>query len=837
MKLRFLFIAIASVILFAACEKEYPSSLANIQLDKTYLSIPAAGGSASLKVTATEPWTLSKDIKVGDNKEYTPAWLTASPVSGEAGETTITFTAEAIDGGREQEFHIECGKEIQYFIVRQGVLTPTEATCAEVMQAPDGKSFRVTATIVSWASNAEKYGNMWINDGTGEIQIYGMADKDGKLQNYPIASWGLDIGDIITVDGPKSTYGTTIELVDVTVVKVVKSLLKLDKNAFDLPKEGGEITVKAAYKGNGVFVTPQSEWISLESMDYVEGTPSKLEPNPADTAVVKFLVAPNTDVKPRTGSFSVNSSATDSNGKVISTTMDVTVKQGANAPDLSSIADGVKAGYAHVKGRVMAICNRGYILADETGAFLAYYGSAFKADNYAIGDEIELVDQFTHYNFGLQMSCDGKPEGFALEEKVSAGNGTVTYPTPKNLDKDALIAYVESIKGKTSSVENCIPVEYVQISGVPKKNGNYTNIYIDNYADADISAYQLPASFDLASMLDKNVTIRGYTQSISGGKHLNIVFTELVEGEPLPPAPEETPALFLNEFDTLNKFMEIYNASDKEVDIAGWKFVKDDGKEDKDIYEIPSSLAASKVPAKGYAVFTCKTGDVTKGPLFGLSGNKGFKIELKKGDTVVDMVDNLTSITVIPDGKSWGRETDGAATFVIFDTPTIGSANGVVAPEQASYKKVANVTSGKKYLIVAKNVNGKMLAATPIPADKTYGRLNGTEVTVSDDTISGADESLEFTFTAVEGGYNIAMSDGRLLGGDATHNGTFQIGDDYDHLFTVTPREDGTVTIAYPSQGRTFYHGGSNGSTIYTNFSLATEVPSDGVYPWLFERQ
>ncbi len=688
MKLRFLFIAIASVILFAACEKEYPSSLANIQLDKTYLSIPAAGGSATLKVTATEPWTLSKDIKVGDNKEYTPAWLTASAVSGQAGETTITFTAEAIDGGREQEFHIECGNVIQYFIVRQGILTPTEATIAEALAAPDGKTFKLTGAIVEWYSNAEQYGNYYIEDETGRILIYGTADKDGKFKNYPVASWGLELGDVVTIEGPRGSHNGSPQMVEVTITNLVKSLVKLvGDGEYSFDKDGGEFQVKAAYKGNGVYVNPETDWLVLSSMDYVNGVPSKLEPSPADTAVISFKVLPNESVVPRSGAVSISSSMVNDDGDVASSSLSISVKQGANAPSLMTIAEGKAAGYAHVKGRIMAICGRGYILADETGAFLAYYGPTFKAENYALGDEIELIDEFAAYNYGLQMSCDGK-DGFVLEQKLSEGSGTVAYPTPKVIDKDALAAYVASIKGKDGKkVEDTIPVEYVQVVGTPKKSGNYINIFLDGYTDADLSAYQLPASFDLNSMLDKKVTIRGYTQSVSGGKHLNIVFTELIEGA------EDAP--------------------------------------------------------------------------------------------------------------------------------------------QAPYKKVSSVTGGKKYLIVAANVNGKMYAAKPLQSSYTYGRLNGAEIVVSGNEIAELAEEYEFTFTAVEGGFNIIMSDGRALGCDATHDNTFQIGDEHDHVFTVVAREDGTVAIGNPKYGRTLYHGGGT----YTNFSMSSKVPDDGVYPWLFERQ
>ena len=361
MKLKNLFIALASfVFVFAACEKEGATSLESIQLDKTYLSIPATGGDAVLNIKASQPWTLAKDILLDKaNKVYgeLPAWLTASAISGGAGESKITFHADAIDGGREQELHILVGtgesQVTQYVIVRQGSLAAVEATCAEVIAGADGKTFTVTGTVTNIENTL--YGNWWLDDGTGLVYIYGTLDKDGKEKNFE--SLGIENGDVITVQGPKTTYGEKIELVNVTVLDLVKALLKLDKDAFEVSKEGEVITVKAAYKGNGTFVNPKADWISLESMDYVKGTPSKIEPNPADTAVVKLRVAPNESVKPRTGVVTISSENADG-----STAMDVTVKQGANAPDISSIADGVKAGI--VCGRKEILKRRQHPLAE-----------------------------------------------------------------------------------------------------------------------------------------------------------------------------------------------------------------------------------------------------------------------------------------------------------------------------------------------------------------------------------------------------------------------------------------------------------------------------------------
>ena len=76
------------------------------------------------------------------------------------------------------------------------------------------------------------------------------------------------------------------------------------------------------------------------------------------------------------------------------------------------------------------------------------------------------------------------------------------------------------------------------------------------------------------------------------------------------------------------------------------------------------------------------------------------------------------------------------------------------------------------------------------------------------------------------------MSDGRLLGADTEHDGTFQIGDSFGHDFTISFNADGTILVKHVATSKTFYHGGGT----YTNFSLITTVPSDGVYPMLFEK-
>jgi hypothetical protein len=532
MKLKNIIAAIASVAVFVGCQTEpMVGSFADFELNKTFISIPLEGGSSEIAITAADAWEVTKHYDTGkkdDDKkaimDYAPSWITLSATSGAAGQSSLTITAEATTSGREVELQLKSGSKLQHIVVRQGSVEAEEATAAEVNAGPDGKTYIVEGTVTSIVNTT--YGNWYMVDKAGdEVYIYGTLDKNGKTKNF--LSLGLEVGDVVKVSGPKTTYNGTVELVDVTVLSIQKALLKIESvEPQEVSKEGGDVTVKVTIKGKGVYaeVPADVDWISYKKTVFKAGVPTLFEKNPADTAILSFSVVPNEGLMPRTATIGLSSSDSKS--------ITFSVSQKSNAPDVKPIADAIADGFAHVHGTVMAICARGYILADESGAMLAYYGSAFDAGKYKIGDEIEIVDTFAAYNYGLQMSCDGKADGFVLENKIKEGNGTVTYPEPVVLTSEKVDEIIASIDGKDKTkATDAIKIQYVEITGTPKKSGNYTNIYLDGYDAGDFSAYQLPAEFDLASKLDKKVVIRGYLQSISGGKHLNIVFTSMEDAQ------------------------------------------------------------------------------------------------------------------------------------------------------------------------------------------------------------------------------------------------------------------------------------------------------------------
>ena len=256
----YIFIVLVAVIaLFTNCSDNDTAVLDGLKVSQSYVALPFEGGSTSIKIQSNSEWIITGNDKA--------EWLTISATQGSQGETEITFSAEAAIDGRSVELKLNSADEIQYLNIMQGLPIVAEATCAEVIAGPDKKTYKVTGTVASIANT--EYGNWYLRDETGEIYIYGTLDDKGQTKNF--LSLGLEVGDEVTVQGPKTTYGSTVELVDVTCLNINKSLIKVDSVYNDvLPIEGGIFEAYLITKGQGVSVEiPEDakEWLSIVSID------------------------------------------------------------------------------------------------------------------------------------------------------------------------------------------------------------------------------------------------------------------------------------------------------------------------------------------------------------------------------------------------------------------------------------------------------------------------------------------------------------------------------------------------------------------------------------------
>lgn len=273
MKLRHIFTTLAAAALaLVGCQQE-ERFLEEVQVSQSLIALPIEGGSAEITVTAADKWEIAG----------IPEWLTVAPAAGEAGQATVTFSVKAAEENQEAVLHLNCGVESQVITVFQmaeKVEIPL-STCADVNNnGVDGKVYRVKGTCTSIANT--QYGNWYLTDDTGTVYIYGTL-YNGATQQF--TKLGLEVGDIVTVEGPRKNYNGTIELVDVTVIEIEKSLLKLEKIiSTPLPLEGGVATALLSVKAGefSVEIPEDASWLTA-------GEPTKV----GDLTCVELTAAPN----------------------------------------------------------------------------------------------------------------------------------------------------------------------------------------------------------------------------------------------------------------------------------------------------------------------------------------------------------------------------------------------------------------------------------------------------------------------------------------------------------------------------------------------------------------
>ena len=390
MKLRYFIPSLVAVVAatFTGCsDNDYdPTYLTEISVSQSYVALDVNGGSASVDVNAVGAWTVT-DV---------PDWLTVSPASG-SGSGTITFSAGA-GVGRTAEVLITCEGKTQHINIIQGIATVSNATCAEIIAGPDSKTYRVTGTVKSIANTT--YGNWYLVDETGEVYIYGTLDAKGATKNF--LSLGLEVGDQVTVEGPKTTYNGTVELVDVTVVKIVKSLIKCDmltvngEETNELPLDGGEIVANLTCKGNGVAVE-----IPAEAQSWLGVVASTVGANPTIT----FRAAPNTGGDRNT---TVVFKTTD--GKKEYTSQATIIQKGAIIE--GPIADFLAAEVGDTQFRLTGVITelytsdkqgKSFYISDYSGSVLIYRAEGFIEAGAKVGDVVTVVGKRGAYKETPQM--------------------------------------------------------------------------------------------------------------------------------------------------------------------------------------------------------------------------------------------------------------------------------------------------------------------------------------------------------------------------------------------------------------------------------------------------
>lgn len=280
MKLRYIFSALAAAALaFVGCQEE-ERFLDELQVSQSIIALPIEGGQVVVDVTAVDNWEIT-DI---------PEWVTVSPATGSAGTTQVVFSAAEGKETREAILYINI-REVQQVLnvmqMAEKVDLPFTDCQTVLKENIVGKNYKVKGTITD-LTNYDKYGCFYVNDGTATVYVYGSMNP---------TQFSPEVGDIISFEGPWTSYGN---FDDVTILSLEKSLIKLEKvlPSTPLPLEGGVATALLTIKeGDLTIEIPEADqaWLtageptSIGGMTSVELTAAANEGG-ARTSTVTFKV-------------------------------------------------------------------------------------------------------------------------------------------------------------------------------------------------------------------------------------------------------------------------------------------------------------------------------------------------------------------------------------------------------------------------------------------------------------------------------------------------------------------------------------------------------------------
>ena len=510
MKLKQLFLSIlAGAAVFFSCTPEEPiSTLADFNIDKSYVGFVTEGGTVKTFVEAATAWSI--DVTT------IPDWLTISPTGGGVGSTTVLFTVGANDGDqRSQEIKVKIGNETQIITVSQDGNEPAVLTIADIIKMAPGlaagtipeQTVIVKGIVCMIKEISTQYGNAtyflsddgtysgsYNADGTGNanwFEVYRGYWFDGEKFTKGDE---FAVGDEITVKGTLMSYYGTPETAQNASEVIAHTPSLIDVAPFDfekLPAIDTVFNMVVTAKESPLLVTSDADWLVIESVN-------------ADGSY-KLHAAEN----PRTAERSANISIKGPTAlKSFAITQKGAPVTGSSVSDIIKMEDKSQVQTLPTTV-VVALTTKGAVLSDGTKAIYAF---GDKAAALKVGDGVKMSATKTTYN--------GVPELTDITEVfVDSQGNPVEYPKAKDITPEA-------------TTYAATEAEFVKLNGTLKVSGNYYNIELDGVdtkTKQGSIVYPIDA-LNAKSFDGKKITVTGYYNGLSGkGVYLNVIAVKIEE--------------------------------------------------------------------------------------------------------------------------------------------------------------------------------------------------------------------------------------------------------------------------------------------------------------------
>lgn len=463
-KLTFALVSAFVLFAFASCNKENDLvSAAKISVDPTTLTFGVSGGATPVYLTANRDWTAS----------VSGTGVTVSPESGSASNDpqTITIKAEKNDGKtRTAVVTFSCGNNLEATVnVTVTGALGNQISVDDIYSATQGAEVETSGLVVGISEKS-----FVLSDETGYILVYRGEDATEA---------GAAIGDQVTLKGKVGKYGEMVQIVEpITITKTatgqdvkypdIPTVINADNiSTFDISKSS-YIQMTGTYYASG-----EHHNIVIEGTQ-VQGSISY----PVDDLGLSDLQGHNITVK---GFFAGGDNSSFRNILVVD--VDDLGEATIDAKTVQEVID-TPSGLVETSGTVMAICEQGYIIADNTAAIFVYKGDEWEP-NVKIGNKVSVSGTRAEHNRGPQISS-------LTDEITDESTATPDYGTPVDLTDPESFSNYQFSKS-----------EYVEYTGT-LTSGRYVSV-----DDATMQGAFYYSVDDYSALNGKVVTVRGYIVS------------------------------------------------------------------------------------------------------------------------------------------------------------------------------------------------------------------------------------------------------------------------------------------------------------------------------------
>ena len=430
---------VAVVALLTGCTEDFEASrLSDLKVSSSFVTISPDGGSVEMTITANAAWELT-DI---------PSWLKVDPTSGEAGTTTVKFTAEKATKAQEAVLKLVSNGIMQEINVKQAIVEDdsepvTVAAALAMIKSGYEGSAKVKGVVCKISEISTQYGNA-----TYFLSDDGSYGKDNWIEVYR-GKWldgesftkgdEFSVGDILVVRGSVINYnGNTPEFSQGSeVLSIEKSLIKVDSLNTEeaIAVEGGDITAYVTNKGANFSIEIEEaaqDWLFIKKIAS-DSVVFHATANAGGDRNAKVVFKTSADGKDYSSEITINQK-----GAIV----DATVAEFLAAPVGDSqyrltgvITKVAKATYGNV------------YIRDYTGEAYIYGIGAkgdFEAAGLKEGDVVTVVGKRSAYNESPQMA------GGKLESSISVTTVTIEEFLTK---EDADDVYYR-VSGKIDEIAN-----------------------------------------------------------------------------------------------------------------------------------------------------------------------------------------------------------------------------------------------------------------------------------------------------------------------------------------------------------------------------------------------